>query len=474
MDKKLNEILLEIPNIPEDIVITGLQDDSRNIKKGNLFLAYQGEQIDRKIFIEEVKANGAIVVSDQKGCGDYYLKNLKAKIGELAERFWNFPSKKLRIIGITGTNGKTTIAYLIYQILNQFGINTAFVGTLGVIYQEKVYRTLNTTLGALALTEWFARMCDAGISVVVMEVSAHALSQFRVEHINFDRVIFTNLTRDHLDYYSDFSNYAYAKSQLFYHLTSNKQIFNLDDTFGEKWFKDFKNTGISYGLSNVNSLVTINDYKCTLRGTEGYIVTPWGKGFFKTSLIGRFNLGNCLAVVASLGDIIEFKKLLDIFKRVKAPNGRLDILQKGNSPWIIVDYAHTPDALEKILLEMRFFNPRKLGIIFGCGGDRDRGKRKIMGEIASRLADWVIITNDNTRSEDPEKIATMILEGVSNKNCCLKISDRREAIEFGIKNSGQEDIVVVAGRGHEDCLLLGSKKMHFIDREEVERNLQCY
>ncbi len=474
MDRKLNEILLEIPGISEDIVITGLQDDSRKVKKGDLFLAYQGEQIDRKIFIQEAKARGAVVISDQKGYGDYYLSNLKAKIGEIAERFWGFPSKKLKIIGVTGTNGKTTIAYLIYQILNQAGINTAFIGTLGVMYQEKIYRTLNTTLGALVLPEWFARMCNVGISVVVMEVSSHALSQFRVDHINFDKVIFTNLTRDHLDYYGDFSNYAHAKSRLFYHLVSNRQIFNLDDTFGEKWFKDFKNTSISYGLSNINSLVTINDYKYTLQGTEGYIMTPWGEGFFRTSLIGRFNLSNCLAVVAALGDTIEFNKLLDIFKRVKAPDGRLDILKKANSPWVVVDYAHTPDAVEKILLEMRIFNPEKLGIVFGCGGERDQGKRKIMGEIASRLADWVIITNDNVRSEDPEKIAAMILEGVSNKNCCIKILDRQEAIKFAIKNGNQGDIVVVAGRGHEDCLLLNDKKIYFTDREEVEKNLQCY
>ncbi len=473
MTKKLRDILLEIPDIPAAININWLVDDSREIKKGDLFLAYQGEKIDRKKFIKTVQAKGALVVSDQPGQGDYYLANLKTKIGILAERFWDFPSKKLKIIGVTGTNGKTTIAYLIYQILNNAGIETAFVGTLGVIFKKIVHPTANTTVGALELTNWFAQMIQSGVSTVVMEVSAHALSQFRVEHLIFDTVIFTNLTRDHLDYYSDLASYRDAKAKLFYQLQSRRQIFNLDDPTGKLWCQDFSSTAISYGLYEHKAQITTLDFECTLKGTISRLKTCWGQGSLQSSLIGKYNLSNCLAVIAALGEIFPLNVLLGFFKQIRAPEGRLELLQKGHSPAVVVDYAHTPDALEKILLEMRSFKPRKLGVIFGCGGERDQGKRKMMGKIASELADWIIVTNDNARNEDPEQIASMIISGISLPTY-TKILDRKVAINLGIKQGKEGDIIVVAGRGHEACLQIAQTKDYFTDREEVERNLLCY
>lgn len=494
ISKQLCELLQGLITLESkfDRPITGLTLDSRKIQSGDLFFAKAGIQLDGREFITEVIAKGAaavIVNTDfpdekihlQKNVPIIPLQKLTGAIGLIAARFYDYPTRDMQIIGVTGTNGKTSTTHFIAQALTLAGFKCGIIGTLGAgIYGHLTPTDLNlTTPEPIALQHILAEFRDAGVKFVAMEVSSHSLVQERINGIEFSTAVFTNLTRDHLDYHGDMENYAQAKRLLFDRTELKNVVINGDDEYGRKWLPELVHKVPTYIYSQNAarqewsgiSCVYVHHANFNRAGISASLHTPWGDGLLHNShLIGRFNLSNLLAtlIVLRLFDI-PLQDILLYLGQVQGVVGRMEALNHDhNKPLVVIDYAHTPDALEQVLRVLREHCDGKLWCVFGCGGDRDRGKRPLMGKIVEDMADHIVITNDNPRRENPRQIIKEIVAGMVNPTYAVIEHDRRRAIAHAINCAHANDIVLIAGKGHEPYQIIGEEKLPFSDMLEAQ------
>lgn len=465
--------------------VTGIRYDSRKITVGDMYVAINGRDDHGLQFVAEAIAAGAkIIVTDAPDALSADVRNDQAitlvvvddarvAMGEMVNRFHNYPTHRLKLFGITGTNGKTTTAWLLLQLLEAAGERVGMIGTLGKYLDGKFTPTGYTTPESPELVALLAEMADANCTAVVMEVSSHALALHRVAGLRFYGAVFTNLTQDHLDFHGSMAEYHDAKKLLFDHLDADRSaVVNLDDVHGTTMVRDSYATLVGYG--------TKEEADARIQKTElGANHTAWtlklSERFggdtlqLRSPLVGAFNIWNATAAVATaLTEGIDKALLVRSVSRLRPVPGRMETIPLPNGAVAVVDYAHTPDALEKALLTLREIGGKgMLTVVFGCGGDRDAGKRPIMGEIASRLADRVMLTSDNPRSENPEDILDQIAAGIANTATVTRISDRAAAIQKALDQADVGDVVLIAGKGHEDYQIIGSQNIHFDDREVV-------
>lgn len=471
------------PDLELSKPIQGLALDVAMVKPDYVFFAIRGHSKDGHDWIPQAIAQGAtaIVCSNiGKIPSDYsglvlQVQDVRGIASMLAARFYQFPSQKMKMIGVTGTNGKTSVSYLTEYFLTCAGYPTAVMGTIDHHLGEKRWPTSLTTPDPISLQQRLLEFQKASALATVMEVSSHALDQKRVEAVDYDVVIFTNLSRDHLDYHKTMTNYHLAKQRLFTDLLWKSQknqlkaVINTDDVFGRRLKISERAEIWSYGQKDCSFEFRIKNFDWT--GTQILLRSPYGLHEFKIPLLGAHNVYNSVAALAAtcvFGADLEQLTLKAI--EFKGIPGRLQKVPIRNSQ-VYVDYAHTPDALEKVLsllveTKKQIQKNSKIWCVFGCGGDRDSGKRPLMAEIAERFSDHVIITSDNPRTENPEVILSDIEKGFKKSNY-KKISDRREAIHYVLLNAKEEDVVLIAGKGHEDYQIIGNEKLVFSDYEVV-------
>ncbi len=480
---KLTELLLPwISRSLPDYELQGLHNDSRQIKPGFLFLAYPGLLTDGRIFISKaLEAGAAAVLYEPEQWPSTVafpsLKNiipfpdLAAKLPQIASRFYDYPTQHFQVTGVTGTNGKTTIAYQLAQAHHYLGQAAAYIGTLGQGQVGALTPLANTTPDALCLQQLLHQYRQQGIRQIAMEVSSHALDQGRVEEINFQQAIFTNLTHDHLDYHQNMEAYAAAKALLFAKDTLEWAILNKDDPYHEVMQKNIPNNCqlVSYGLQS-SAQLRAQKWEISLEGTQLELESPWGCHQFHIKALGYFNISNTLAIFASLlAAGYEPHKVCTIMPQLQAAPGRMEVI--AQEPCIIVDYAHTPDALKNVLISLQQLKKGRILVVFGCGGDRDKLKRPMMGKIASEYADVLIITSDNPRFEDPLVIIEAITEGLKPGSCYYKIPAREKAIAKAISLADKNDIILIAGKGHEDYQQIKDARILFSDQQVVRQLL---
>jgi UDP-N-acetylmuramoyl-L-alanyl-D-glutamate--2,6-diaminopimelate ligase len=443
------------------LVVSGLSLDSRDVKPGDAFFALRGTRDHGIHFAAGAVARGARVVLAEAPAVDdvaldvpvLWIKDLHAQVGAIAARFYDQPSRALRIIGVTGTNGKTSTVQLIAQALDFLGHRPATIGTLGAGLYGQLQDGERTTPDAINVQRLLAAFRDMGVDHVAMEVSSHALEQGRVASVDFDIAAFTNLTRDHLDYHGTMQAYGDAKAKLFAWPTLKAAVINIDDDFGQQLAARVPEQikSIHCSAATGRAEVVASAIVTSSEGLGFELETPWGSRPIHSSLLGRFNVANLLAVVACLGALGEpFDRIVDAVEALQPVNGRKNRLGGiGHVPLVVVDYAHTPDALEQALSALRPHCAGKLICVFGCGGERDPGKRPMMGAIAARLADVAIVTDDNPRSEDGDAIVAQIVAGMGGMRESSVERDRAKAIARALQLAQASDVVLIAGKGHE-------------------------
>ncbi len=472
---KLRNILenfdFKIINGDVDIDIEEIQYDSRKIKKGDVFFCIEGYNLDGHKYIQNALNNGAIAVVCQKeieeqlDCTMLKVEDSRKALAISASNYYKNPSKSMKIIGITGTNGKTTSAFMIKAILEQQGYKVGLIGTIANYIGEKKIHAERTTPESLELHELFKEMVDSRVDYCVMEVSSHSLSLDRVYGIEFCESIFTNLTQDHLDFHKTFENYFSAKLKLF--KSSKNSVINIDDIYGEKAYSLITSSKLSFGL-NHNVDVLASDIKMHSRGSKFTLEYKNNSFEIELNIPGNYNVYNALGAIAvCLNQNIGLEAIKLGLQKVQVP-GRCELVASNYNLGfeILLDYAHTPDGLENILKTAREFTNGKLISVFGCGGDRDKTKRPIMGKIGSELSDISLITSDNPRTEDPLEIINDVVKGIEKHNFEI-IENRRAAIKRAIEIASLGDVIVIAGKGHEDYQILKDKTIHFDEREVV-------
>ena len=483
---KISELLkpwIEIST--SDCDITSLHNDSRQIHPGFLFFAYPGALTDGRLYIKQAINAGAHAVIYEP---DHWPQNcplpdnavpaiamhgLVQNLAAIASRFYGEPTRKIGVTGVTGTNGKTTIAWQLAQAHDLLSTKAAYIGTLGQGRVDALTLQANTTPDALCLQNLFYDYHKEGVKQVSMEVSSHALAQQRVDCIDFQQAIFTNLTHDHLDFHQTIDAYAAAKSLLFARPSLQWAIVNFDDSYAQRMIAAMNKSCqlITYGIQG-GSHVRALKWDVTMQGTVIDVASPWGRHELTIKALGFFNIYNALAVYSSLlayGYTVE--QVLAVMPQLFGAPGRMEVVTQ--QPCVIVDYAHTPDALENVLLTLNKVKKGRILLVFGCGGDRDKTKRPLMGGIASRHADVAIITSDNPRTEDPLQIMQDIKQGIAAAGTDIHmIADREEAIEKAVSLAGQDDIILVAGKGHEAYQEIGRERFSFSD-QAIIRELVC-
>lgn len=460
---KLNEILLTA-NI--DIEISGISYNSRLTKPGDVFVAITGFQTDGHKYAKNAVENGAVCVVCEYEIDDIsvpcvIVENSREALAEMSCNFYGNPTSKLKLIGVTGTNGKTTVTYLVKSVLEANGEKVGLMGTNKNMIGDKDYHTERTTPESLEMQEFFAEMLKEGCSYAIMEVSSHSLDLHRVAGCEYKVGAFTNLTQDHLDFHGDMENYFKAKSKLFDMCETG--VINADDKYGSRLCEQCGCDVISYGIQN-GGLVAEN----IVYGDRG-VSFDCGNMKINLGIPGEFSVYNALTAIGickacGISDgVIE--KALNTAQGVK---GRAEIVDCGKDFTLLIDYAHTPDGLENILESVRNFAKGRVVVLFGCGGDRDKTKRPKMGRVAGRLADFCVITSDNPRSEEPDAIIRDILDGMDDAMASyVVIENRRDAIEYAIRHARKDDVIVLAGKGHEDYQILKDKTIHFDEREVI-------
>ena len=480
----LSSLLLNIVHVHShfDGIVSGLSLDSRSVKPGHLFFALWGTQSDGRRYVNEAMARGAIAVlcegeptPQQWACHDskvpvFFVVNLAAHVSHIVNRFYNYPSNGLKMIGVTGTNGKTSCTGFINQALTKLGQCCASIGTLGMGIAKDLKATGMTTPDAIQLQAQLAQFKKQQVQTVVMEVSSHGLEQGRVKGVAFDIGVFTNLSRDHLDYHGDVESYAAAKQRLFAEYPLQHAIINWDDDFGRQLIQRFKDRLSIYAFSlhepthDAPPTIWARHIEMSLSHTKIVVVTPWGEATINTSLLGHFNISNILAALTTLLLLdIPLSEAVAAITQLQPISGRMQTFKQAQRPRIVVDFAHTPDALAQVLKSLQHYKPKQLYCVFGCGGDRDQGKRPQMACIAERYAHKVIVTSDNPRSEDPLKIIADIMIGFSNPDKVQIEVDRKTAIAAAIQQATVEDIILIAGKGHEQYQLFAQQKLPFCD-----------
>ena len=471
-----------------DVDISGICYDSRKCKENFLFTALRGFNLDGHKFIaaaEKLRAKAVVceeIPADETYNGMTFIKvpNSRKALACITNKFYGEPSKKLNVVGVTGTNGKTTTTYLIKSIYEAAGEQTAVIGTTGIIIGDEELPATHTTPESLELNELFVEILKHNIQNVIMEVSSHSLSQERVSYIDFDVAMFTNLTPDHLDFHTDMFEYATAKKKLFDMLKPEAKAIIFDNSeFSEYVVRDCKAPVIFVGRNEANDYIIKNEV--IELGKSKYTLLNKAKKSkieVKTHLSGKFNIDNsAMAFVFGLESGFNETVIRDALFMAGGAPGRMQTIKLSNNSLAVVDYAHTPDALEKALLACREIldsqkNSGNLICVFGCGGDRDKTKRPIMGNISARIADYTIITSDNPRSEEPDKIIEQIYNGIENelKTKVVQITNRAEAIKYAVNLAMEGDILLVAGKGHEKYQIIGSERIPFDDLEEIIKN----
>ena len=460
-----------------DTLISGLQLDSRKVRPGDLFLAIPGEVHDGRQFIEQAVANGAAAVAAEAPVAGFVdalpvplveQPELRFDVGAVAARFYRHPSRDLHMVGVTGTNGKTTTSRLVAQLGRALGKPCGVIGTLGASLDDTVVDTANTTPDPVSLQHQLAQWRDQGVYAVSMEVSSHALVQGRVNGVEFETAIYTNLSHDHLDYHGSMDAYGRAKLQLFADPGLRHAVINLDDEFAPQVLAAVGREVrvLTYSRAGAAADVRVANPRFHARGVDADLLTPWGRGTFASPLPGEFNLANlAAAVTAVVLTGAELAAVLAAVAQLRPVPGRMQVIDNSLGLQVIVDYAHTPDALEQVLASLRAHVAGDLVTVFGCGGDRDRAKRQVMGRVASRFSDRVIVTSDNPRSEDPAAILADIATGCSGD--FVLVPDRAEAIASAIAQVRPGDCVVIAGKGHENYQIIDGRRIHFSDEEQA-------
>jgi UDP-N-acetylmuramoyl-L-alanyl-D-glutamate--2,6-diaminopimelate ligase len=460
----------QAPSPVDDVEITSVTADSRLVKPGALFVAVPGTAMDGAKFIPQAIDKGAVAivvaqtllsVPGQTGVSVLHaVDDVRAALAIIAANFYGHPADKLALVGVTGTSGKTTTTKMIESIFDATGEAVGLIGTIEYRAGDERLTADRTTPDAVVLQEWFAKMVEAGVRHAVMEVSSHALALKRTHGVKFAAAVFTNLSQDHFDFHKDFEDYFQAKRILFTQTAA--RVVNIDDAYGRR-LKDEFSDAMTFGRANAD---ITSDIEPTVRGLHGNMRTPIGEIAVESRLIGMPNLYNWMAAVgAAIAAGCTREQIEAGIRNLETVRGRFESV--GESPVVIVDYAHKPDALEKLLHAVRdLASGKRIVVLFGCGGDRDKGKRPLMGEIAARLADEVVLTSDNPRSENPEKILDDIERGVGAVPH-KRIADRRIAIEQSILGASDDDVIVIAGKGHEAYQVIGERVVHFDDREEA-------
>ncbi len=485
-----------------EIMVKEISLDSRQAKPGDLFMAVRGLTVDGRDYIEQAIEKGvsavlfecdpettqwqSLVGMKERGVPVIPVSHLRKIMGPIAGRFFDDPSRTVSVIGVTGTNGKTSTTHYIAQLLGFIQQKCGVIGTLGSGFLDNLNETFCTTPDAIAVQRKLAEFKQVGTKTVAMEVTSHALDQYRVEGVQFRTAVFTNLTRDHLDYHASFAEYGAAKQKLFLDFRPENSLINLDDEFGQTLAMnpllrraDRKVIGytINAHLNSIreklDGLIVAETMVLDDNGIEAFLKTPWGEGSLRCCLLGHFNLSNVLAALgAACLEGMPFTTVLEAVKSLKPVNGRMMRLGGQNAlPLVVVDYAHTPDALTQVLKAARIHCRGKLWCVFGCGGDRDRGKRPLMAAAVEEFCDHVTVTQDNPRTENPNQILEDILLGFKQPERVNVESDRRLAIHTTIQSAKPEDCIVVAGKGHEAYQIIGNEKFPFSDALEIQTAL---
>ena len=473
--------LIETQNF-SGIVLNNMVLDSRQVKSGDVFIALPGLTVDGRKFVDKaIDAGASAVIWDcdeeivpipinwrETDSGDRVpvigIQNLSQQVGLLADRFYNEPSKNLFMVGITGTNGKTSCSHFIAQALD-IKEHCGVIGTTGWGFIDELNTSTHTTPDVVTCHSWLAKMRAQDAKAVAMEVSSHALDQGRIENIEFDCAVFTNLSHEHLDYHGSIENYAAAKTKLFEYAGLKYAVINKDDELGKELIKTCKSSGetLSYAL-DVSADIFATDIKQTPNGMSFTLHTPYGFSKVGTRLLGRFNIYNLLAtagVLMTKGYDVDY--IHHAIESLQPVPGRMQVIREAGKPTVVVDYAHTPDALEQSLSTIKEHFNSETWCVFGCGGDRDKDKRPVMAGIAEKLAEHVVVTSDNPRTEPPQVIIDEVKAGFEKADHVCEEIDRRKAIEYSITQAKAEDVVLIAGKGHETYQQIGNQKFDFSD-----------
>ena len=485
MTKRLKELTDLLPGarlVGDDAAITSIERDSRCVREGALFACITGAHVDAHSFIPNVARAGARAILTQResvdvpdGISVLHVPNIEEALDVIVPYFYDYPARAMRVIGITGTNGKTTTSYLTRAILRHAGRRVGLIGTIQVMMEDEVFPTANTTPDVIVMQQLLAEMRTRKMDTVVMEVSSHALDQGRVAGIEFDTAVFTNLTQDHLDYHKTMENYARAKARLFDLVsaegakTGKTAVLNADDAWSKAMRAHTRCPIISYGVAHDADLMAHNVHLAQ----DGMDLTLVHKGADVGSLhvgiTGLFNVSNVLAATGTaLAENVPTADIVAALTAFTGVPGRFELVRAGQDFSVIVDYAHTPDGMENVLRTARAVTAERIIAVFGCGGDRDRTKRPIMGRVGAELADIAILTSDNPRTEDPaailDEVETGVLPVIGDKPY-EKLVDRRTAIFHAVQRAQKGDTVVILGKGHENYQILKDKTIHFDDRE---------
>ncbi|HHR6223038.1 TPA: UDP-N-acetylmuramoyl-L-alanyl-D-glutamate--2,6-diaminopimelate ligase [Providencia alcalifaciens] len=489
-DRNLCELLAPFGVSTTNISLREMTLDSRKAAAGDLFIAVKGHQSDGRHYIPQAIAQGvSAVIAEAHGEAEegeirfvhgvpvIYLNDLNNRLSALAGEFYHQPSSQMKLVGVTGTNGKTTTTQLIAQWAKGLGETSAVMGTVGNGILGHVSPSENTTGSAVDIQLELTQLLNKKATLTAMEVSSHGLVQGRVAALQFDAAVFTNLSRDHLDYHGDMANYEAAKWLLFSTHHTKTQIINADDEVGLKWLQRLPQACAvtmedSIPANWQGPWLKTTDVDYHDKGATIHFASTWGNGSFESPLMGAFNVSNLLLAMATLL-MMDYllEKLLATTNALMPVCGRMEVFSVTGKPTVVVDYAHTPDALEKALAAARLHCKGKLWCVFGCGGDRDKGKRPLMGASAEQYADKVVITDDNPRSEDPLDIINDIMAGILDSSRVLAIPGRPEAVTNTILQAHPDDVILVAGKGHEDYQIIGSRRLDYSDRLTVARLL---
>lgn len=492
----LNAVLAQLSLAPlaQDSKVKHLSLDSRTIEQGDIFIALAGSTMDGRQFITKALQQGAAAVLAEKHSSIaadnideallqhpnvFWVQDLRNQLAGLADWFYGSPSKKVAVMGVTGTNGKTSCCWLLAQLSNALKQPCAMMGTIGIGLPSQLQGAQNTTADIVSTQRYLAQLAAQGIHRVAIEVSSHGLEQKRTQGLRFDSSVFTHLSRDHLDYHGSMDNYAQVKSKLFSEHSYQHAILGLDDAYYGMMRQACGDhlSVVTWSVDNPTANVYLSDIHALPNGFSAYLHTPWGEGEFKTKLLGRFNLANLLAVIATLGaQGHAIADLLPLLPQLNAPVGRMQLFGGGPKPTVLVDYAHTPDAITSVLQAIQTHKASRVICLYGCGGDRDRGKRPLMTQAALNGADVVILTSDNSRTESPQQIFADALAEVSENDHrrMTLIPDRGQAIAETIAAAAVDDIILIAGRGHETHLDIGGEKILFVDSEYAIASLEQY
>ncbi|WMY95918.1 MAG: UDP-N-acetylmuramoyl-L-alanyl-D-glutamate--2,6-diaminopimelate ligase [Arsenophonus sp.] len=490
INRNLQDLLPSLGFKLPDKILRGITLDSRKVKTGYLFLAVKGHKSDGRKYISQAIEKGvsAIIAEAEKNKKSeiiqyindvpiIYIRNLNNYLSLLAGKFYDYPAKKLQLIGITGTNGKTTISHLIAQLARGLGEISAVMGTIGNGILNQIVPKNHTTGSAIDVQSDLQLLVNKKATFVAMEVSSHALVQSRVASIPFKATLFSNLSHDHLDYHGNMKNYEKAKWLLFSTHQSDTQVINIDDDIGLKWLKKLP-TACAVSIKNRipkdwrGAWLSVEKVHYHSNGTIICFNSIWGKHIFKSPLIGVFNVNNIMLAIATLSMLgYPLYMIMESLNFLQPIYGRMEVFKSEKRPIVIVDYAHTPDALKKALIGVRVHCTGMLWCVFGCGGDRDKTKRALMGSIAEKYADFVVLTDDNPRTEESKAIINDIFLGFNDTRRVKKIVGRLEAITSVIMEAGINDVILIAGKGHEDYQIIGNCRIQYSDRLTVSRLL---